>query len=67
MGVSVSWERDDLRKTVTAIETALAASGYKFEQGKAVQAYEQQLQKEKQSSGATNGHGSARTNGNGKL
>ena len=65
MGVSVNWDRDDLRRTVVAIETALAAGGYKFEQGKAVAVYDEQLSKEKQSSGAANG--TIQTNGHGKL
>jgi len=64
MGVSIDWQRDDLKRTVAAIERALAESGYKFEQGKAVAVYEEQLNKEKKSSSAVNG---ASHTGNGKL
>lgn len=65
MGVSVNWDRDDLRRTVAAIEIALAAGGYKFEQGKAVAVYDEQLGKEKHANGAANG--TSHTNGHGKL
>ena len=65
MGVSIEWERNDLKRTVAAIETALAAGGYKFEQGKAVAVYEEQLSKERKSSSTANG--ATPSNGTGKL
>ena len=65
MGVSIDWQRDDVRRTVAAIEAALTASGYKFEMGKAVAEYDQQLDRERAATAA--GNGLARVNGNGKL
>jgi alanine-glyoxylate transaminase/serine-glyoxylate transaminase/serine-pyruvate transaminase len=47
LGVSVSPERDDVARVVRAVETALTASGYKFEAGKASKVYEATLTKTK--------------------
>ena len=57
MGVSISYERDDLKRTVAAVESAIAASGYQFEQGKALAAYEEQLDNERSSNSTLNGNG----------
>ena len=53
MGESVRPGRDDVLRVVTAIEQSLRAAGYKLEEGKAQQVYQQKIA----AASATNGHG----------
>ena len=47
LGVSASWERDDVARVVRALEAALTVAGYKLEAGKASAVYEETLKKAK--------------------